>query len=787
MATEGLVYSDPITLTSPQRFFNRELSWLAFNRRVLEESMNKRYPLLERLRFLAISGSNLDEFFMVRVAGLAAQIYAGVTARSDDGRTPQEQLDAVREAVEDLRKKQDEYFVCLRKELERENLYIVGQDDLSKQDKKLLQSVFEESIFPVLTPIALDPAHPFPFLPNLSHSLILSLKHSDGHEQKASLPLPGSLSRFIRLGKNPDRFIALEDVVMLFIEQIFPNFKVKEFGLFSIIRDCLLEVDERSEDLIAQFETALERQRRRGVIALVTNRQMPESLLAFVEHQLDVERENVTRRDGFIGIRSLTSLIVPDRRDLLFKPYKPRRPERVRDFKGDHFAAIRKKDMVIHHPYESFEVVVKFLRQAAKDSDVVSIKQTLYRTNKNSPIVKALIDAAHAGKAVTAVVELRARFDEEANLKWAKDMEQAGVHVVFGLMNYKTHAKISLVTRKEGTKMRGYAHFGTGNYHEVTANIYTDLSFFTCDKDLCHDAALVFNYLTGYAQPEGLKKLCIAPINLRDRLVELIEREIKFAKEGKPASIWAKMNSLLDPVLIDALYKASNAGVKITLVVRGICALRPGIPGLSENIRVTSIVGRFLEHSRIVCFGNGSKLPSPDAKVFISSADWMPRNTMHRVETLVPIENPTVHEQIMGQIMQANVKDEALSWLLHDDMSYTRISESPQAFSCHQFFMTHPSLSGRGSAKLRSTVARQKIAVRREERKTEDSSKKSSKKSAGKKNAKAVIKESKKTSAKKALSKKASAKKSTAKTTKKTAKKQLTKQKKLAVNSMVAK
>ncbi len=764
MASDALVCSEPVTMTSPSRFFNRELSWLAFNRRVLEESVNERYPLLERLRFLAISGSNLDEFFMVRVAGLAAQIYAGVTARSDDGRTPQEQLDAVREAVDDLREKQDEYFVRLRTELERAGLYIVGKEDLSKQDKKLLQAVFEDSIFPVLTPIALDPAHPFPFLPNLSHSLILSLKHIDGHEQKALLPLPGSLSRFVRLSKNPDRFIALEDIVMLFIDQIFPNFKVRQSGLFSIIRDSLLEVDERSEDLIAQFETALERRRRRDVIALVANAEMPDSLLAFVEHKLDVDRENVSRRKGFLGIRALSSLIVPDRRDLLFKPYKPRRPERVRDFKGDHFAAIRKKDMVIHHPYESFEVVVKFLRQAAKDPDVVSIKQTLYRTNKNSPIVKALIDAARAGKAVTAVVELRARFDEEANLKWAKDMEQAGVHVVFGLMNYKTHAKISLVTRKEGTKMRGYAHFGTGNYHEVTANIYTDLSFFTCDKDLCHDAALVFNYLTGYAQPEGLKKLCIAPLNLRDRLIELIEAEIAFAKAGKPASIWAKMNSLLDPVLIDALYKASNAGVKITLIVRGICALRPGLAGLSENIRVTSIVGRFLEHSRIVCFGNGVKLPSPDAKVFISSADWMPRNTLHRVETLVPIENPTVHEQIMGQIMQANVKDEALSWLLHEDMSYTRLSESPQAFSCHQFFMTHPSLSGRGSAKLRSTVARQKIAVRREERKTDAADKKEAKK----KDIKNV-------------------KKKTAKPAKKTTKKRLTKQKKLAVNSMVMK
>ena len=716
MPSEPVVFSQPVSMDSPSRFFNRELSWLAFNQRVLEEAMNTRYPLLERLRFLAISGSNLDEFFMVRVAGILAQIYAGVTTRSDDGLTPQEQLDAINGRVEILRKTQDEYFHILKKELEKEHIILLSRNQLSKQDMKALKSVFEDSVFPVLTPIALDPAHPFPWLANLSQSLIFSMKDKKGTERKALIPLPSSLPRFIRLTKKPARFIALEDVVMQFIGTIFPNFTVKHSGSFSIVRNSLLEVDERAEDLVRQFETALAQQKRGDVIALVMNQDMPDELAAYLTHKLDVESFGVVRRNGVLSVRSLSSLILSERKDLLFKPYKPRHAERVRDFKGDHFAAIRKKDMVIHHPYESFEVVVKFLRQAAKDPDVVSIKQTLYRTNKNSPIVKALIDAARAGKDVTAVVELRARFDEEANIKWAKDMEQAGVHVVFGLMNYKTHAKISLVTRKENGKMKSYAHFGTGNYHEITANLYTDLSFFTCDKQLCTDAALVFNYLTGYAQPEGLKKLSIAPLNLRDKLLKLIDKEISYAKKSKPANIWAKMNSLLDDKLIDALYRASQAGVKITLVVRGICALRPGIPGFSENIKVKSIIGRFLEHARIFCFGSGNKLPSPKAKVFISSADWMQRNTMHRVETLVPIENETVHEQIMGQIMQGNIKDEALSWLLHPDMTYTRISESPQAFSCHQFFMTHPSLSGRGSAKLRGIVARQKKAVRKEER-----------------------------------------------------------------------
>lgn len=702
--------AEEITMETPRRFFNRELSWLAFNRRVLEEAMNTRYPLLERLRFLAISGSNLDEFLMVRVAGLAEQVGAGLSGRSDDGMTPQEQLEAVSEQVDLLRAKQDEYFQILRGELEKEGIVLVGRDTMTKEDKTRAAAVFDEQIFPVLTPIALDPAHPFPFLPNLSNTIFLET--DDG--QRALIPVPAALPRFVRLGKKNARWIAVEEIIMCGIKKLFPKRKVKSSGLFSVIRNSLIEVDERAEDLMMQFETALDKQRRGAVVSLIVSHDLPEHLAAFLAKKLGVEDWSTVKREGMLGVRSLSMLITPDRKDLQFKPYEARRAERVRDFKGDHFAAIRKKDMVIHHPYESFDVVVKFLQQAAKDPDVVSIKQTLYRTNKDSPIVKALIAAAKNKKEVTAVVELRARFDEAANIKWAKDMEKAGVHVVFGLVDYKTHAKLSLVTRKEDGKLRSYAHFGTGNYHEVTAHIYTDLSFFTCDKDLCADAALVFNYLTGYAAPENLKKLYIAPINLREKIIDMIEREIEFAKKGKPATIWAKMNSLLDSKVIDALYRASQAGVKIVLIVRGICALRPGIEGLSENIKVKSIIGRFLEHARVYCFGNGRKMPDENAKVFISSADMMPRNTIHRVETLVPIENPTVHEQILGQIMQANVKDEALSWDLHADMSYTRESDSPQAFSCHQFFMTHPSLSGRGTAKLRDIVARQKKAVRKE-------------------------------------------------------------------------
>lgn len=701
-------FEQPVTLpkvdlAGPARFMNRELSWLAFNRRVVNEAANSAVPLLERVRFLAISATNLDEFYTVRVAGLRELRRGGASRLSIDGLSAAEQLLLIDAEARDLMLRQQSCWADLRVEMENAGIVLLNREDLSDGDKSALEDVFINDVFPVLSPLAIDPAHPFPFIPNEGLSLALEMQRgSDKRKLLSLLPIPHQIDRFVVLPgatKSQRRYLPLEELLLDKIGLLFPGYSLRGSCIFRVLRDSDLEVEDEAEDLVLEFETALKRRRRGEVIRLSLSENAPSNLRKLVTTALHMAPDEVIEIGGLVGISDVQELVPDTSRDLLWPKFTPRVPERVLDHEGDIFAAIRQKDMLLHHPYETFDMVIRYLNQAAIDPNVLAIKQTLYRTSNESPIVEALCQAAEAGKSVTALVELKARFDEAANIRQSRRLERAGAHVVYGFLDWKTHAKISTVVRREKGKLVTYTHFGTGNYHPITARIYTDLSLFTCDGALGRDATKVFNYVSGYAKPDELENLSISPGGIKQTLLDSIEREAEYASAGKPAEIWAKMNALIEADVIEALYKASDAGVKISLVVRGICGLRPGIKGLSDNIRVKSVVGRFLEHSRIVCFGNGHGLPSKKARVYMSSADWMSRNLNRRVETLVEIKNKTVHAQVMSQIMAANLADQAQSWVLQPGGDYLRHSgrDGEAMFACHRFFMQNPSLSGRGS------------------------------------------------------------------------------------------
>ena len=691
---------------SPRRFFNRQLSRLCFQKRLLEEADNKAHPLLERLRFLSLSGADLEAFYLTRVAPLRRRVEAGFEKLGPDGLAPKEQLRKVRKLVVELNLEQARIWARLRVDLAGQNFHIIDERELGSQDHKWLKNHFIENIFAVLTPIAVDPAHSFPFIANRGMTLGLELAKSGAadHVIYALVPLPRQLTRFILLpekdGFEDIRFIRLETVVTLFINDLFPSLDVQAHGVFRLLRDSKVKHAKRAENLEHSFEPVLQKRRHGEVILLEFEQSTARHLRRFIVDKLQVGENKVQVEEGMVGLLDFSQLIVKDRADLLFAAFTPRYPERLRAQGGDIFSTIGQKEFIVHHPYESLNVVLHFLRQAVNDPDIVSIKWMLDQTSDDPAIIKALKDAAQSGTSVTAIMTLRNGSDKEAKMACIHDLESVGVYVLHGSAAVKTDAKLAQIMRREHGTLKSYIHIGTGNDHPVADKIYTDLSYFTDDPVLGRDVSRIFNTITGGAPPAELEAMSISPDGIRDRMIDHIREEIYHAKEGRPAQIWLKMNALDDLQIIDALYEASYAGVGIDLVIKGICRLRPGLAGLSENIRVKSVMGRFLEHSRIYCFGAGHGLPSDKSVVYISSADMVDENMDRQIEVMVPISGRRVHQKIMEQIMQAYLADNQQSWHILSDGVSRRfdLQEGTKAFNAHKYFMNDPSLSGRGKS-----------------------------------------------------------------------------------------
>lgn len=691
-------------LKAPALYINRELSSLEFQRRVLEEALDPTNPLLERVKFLAIVSSNLDEFFMVRVAGLKKQVDARVLDVPPDGMTPAEQLAAIRKIATELMLKNHECWgKSLLPELKEAGIHILNYDDLSERQQNTVGDYFNKMVFPVLTPLAFDPGHPFPHISNLSLNLAVLVRDKEGKERFARVKVPGTLPRLVPIkrssggvrkdGTLPHHhyFVWLEQVIAANLPQLFPGMKIIETHAFRVTRDADLEIQElEADDLLETMENSVRQRRFGSVVRLAINSNMPDHIRQILLENLETSPNDVYTFDGPLGLSTLISLSEVERYDLRFTPYKPTIPAPLdcSDPEIDIFETIRCDDMLVHHPYDSFKPVVDYLHRAAHDSDVLAIKQTLYRVGKNPPVVNSLLDAAENRKQVAVLVELKARFDEESNIGWARKLESEGVHVVYGLLGLKTHSKIALVIRKEGDGIRRYLHLATGNYNAVTANMYEDIGMFTCDEEIGADATDLFNYLTGYSSKHNYRKLLVAPINLRQRMEALIRREIELQKQDGKGRLIFKVNSIVDQPMIQLLYEASQVGVKIDLIVRGICCLKPDVQGVSENIRVISVVGRYLEHSRVYYFHNGGR-----EEIYLGSADLMPRNIDRRVEVLFPVQEPRLIRDIHDNILEIYLKDNVKARLMQPDGSYVRTKppKGEKPINSQEWFMRNRS------------------------------------------------------------------------------------------------